>query len=206
MNELQMLIQKIRAGANIVDAYNDIVHKSLTDLRKIAGDSDSFSLPQFWALCKALAKNSKVGFDELKLLPAFNSDSKPIFGLEEKGIIGIAVHDGRPVSVHAGKPVYRRVFQTLMADQSYAASMDLQTFKDLQSAEQAKIAKYESELKVLTEIITGGGSDRNFLPRSSRNSLEERVWFLTNSLSESHKKFSDYEEGIKRCKKLLQVK
>jgi len=207
ITELQQLIQKIKAGSKPQDAYEEIVSKSMTDVRKIGNEPNSrWTQPQFWKVCQLLAKTDEVCYDDLRFSPAFNGDETCLSAMEGAGLITIISTNGRPVSLRAGRPVFRRAFKNMTLDVKYAATMDLLSYKALQSVEQAKIIGYETELRTLTEIITGNGSDRNFLVRSSRNSLEERVYFLTTVLSECNKKYTDLESGIKKCKKLLELK
>jgi len=68
--DLELFIQKIKAGSSSAEAFNDIIYKSVSELRKIGlGEGDirketkcPWDPIQFWILIDLLSKNDSVNF------------------------------------------------------------------------------------------------------------------------------------------------
>ncbi|KAJ3404507.1 mitochondrial escape protein 2 [Chytridiales sp. JEL 0842] len=227
LTDIELLIQKIHAGQKdksftmpqiITRAFNDIVVRSVTEIRKLGLGEESSSVtskkegefkkewttPQFWKIVKLLAKKEEVSFDELRFHPIFKGDETAIQSIERAGLITVGLKNGRPFIVRAGRPIYRTAFKSLIEDTKYAALMDIRLLKALMADEDVKIAKYETEMGKLVESFSFM-ADRSGFFTSRKNDLERRFDFLAGMLGESQKKIADYDAEERRLKALLKL-
>ncbi|KAI9204123.1 RNA12 protein-domain-containing protein [Polychytrium aggregatum] len=216
LKDLELFIQKIHAGATPTAAFNDIVMKSVAEVRRIGTgeeDENRSLLPwtpvQFWKIVQVLSKVEEAPFDDLRFHPLFKGDDRALRGMERAGLISIGLQNGRPFVLKPGKPVYRNAFSHLLNDTKFAATMGILTHKALQADEEAKINKYLAEMNTITNIITGGGANpdgRGLVSREAKGDLTKRLEFLATLVAESQAKIAEWYLEEQRCKKVVKLK
>ena len=216
LHDLDLVVQKIKAGQSPHEAFEDIVNRSISELRKIGlgEDTDKSHLPwnpiQFWKVVEILSKFEEVPFDNLCIHPVFKGDSNALIQMERAGILILNYESMRPVSIRVGKPIYRKAFQTMTNDDKLVATMGVMTAKQLVSDEQKKIDQYESELNVLTDVLIQYQKSsswwRHLLSRSTPFELKKRIDFLVGRLKESSDKVTKWVGDEIRFKKVLKLK
>lgn len=100
--DLELFIQKIKSGYTSQAAFNDIILKSLAELRKIGLGQGEFlgelkspwDPTQFWILVELLAKNESVMYDDLKQHNLFKNNETPLQQMENYGLITIVQEEG----------------------------------------------------------------------------------------------------------------
>ncbi|KAF9116865.1 mitochondrial escape protein 2 [Mortierella sp. AM989] len=209
LTDLELFVQKVKSGINPTDAVSDILSRAVIEVRKNAFDFESadkksqgWTPIQFWTIMKQLATEDAASYDELKIHPLFKNDDTPLSALEQAELITIIHKNGRPFSVKPGKPIYQSVFKEIVADESFAAVMDLETNIFLDKEEMAKIAKWESELKDLSKLLHNDGSwffGGGRIPKE----VDTRVKWLMKKLAESHVKIEKHEQEMGRAKKAV---
>ncbi|KAJ3391750.1 mitochondrial escape protein 2 [Lobulomyces angularis] len=211
--DLELLVQKIKIGMSPQDAYNEIILKSVTEIRKIGmnrNESDvqdkkhvaKWNIAQFWKIVELLSKFEEISYDDLRYHAVFGGDEMPLQYMENSGLINIFHSNGRPTSLKAGRPVYRAAFGKMMSDKKLVASMGVETNKILLSQIVSSIEKLEKELLTLIEIR----SERNSLTRATRNGLESRIEFIAGQLTAANKSCMDLDEQTRKYKENLQLK
>ncbi|KAI8811256.1 RNA12 protein-domain-containing protein [Cladochytrium replicatum] len=201
LTDLELLIQKIKAGAPAPDAFNDIVAKSIAEIRKVGLADDSAetkkSIPwrteQLW----------KVGYDELRMNPLFWGDEEALSQMESAGLINVIHQNSRPSSVRAGRPVYRVAFQRMVADTKLSATMGVRTLKRLMSKEEGKIRDWEDELTKLSNVLATGGVAS--VGPEARRGIESRIDYLGRQLGASAKKCEAWTVEEDRLKAKLKL-
>ncbi|KAJ7903824.1 RNA12 protein-domain-containing protein [Mycena olivaceomarginata] len=135
--DLENLIHKVRNGATVEGAVEDIIYREVNEVRKKAfGDDaeDAKNLPwgreQAWALFKLLSKNSELPYHEVLLEFPFKGDEAPLRSMEHAELISIGTHNGRPSTIRPGKPVFRAVFERLVNVK--ACELELLSLKDIE--------------------------------------------------------------------------
>ncbi|KAF7322646.1 hypothetical protein HMN09_00043200 [Mycena chlorophos] len=158
-SDLENLIHKVRNGATIDAAVEDIISRGVGELRKNAfGDDaeDAKSLPwtreEAWALFKLLAKKSEVPYHDVLLEFPFKGNETALRAMEHAEIISIATHNGRPSAIIPGRPVYRYVFQRLVDDPIFQATQEIAFNEKLITSSESTIKTCEQELLSLKEI------------------------------------------------------
>ncbi|KAF9178843.1 mitochondrial escape protein 2 [Haplosporangium sp. Z 767] len=209
LTDLELFVQKVKSGISPEDALHDILGKAVIEVRKSAFDYDNsdkkplnWTPIQFWAVMKQLAESDAVSFDELKIHPLFKLDEAPFRSMEQAELITISHKNGRPYSVRPGKPIYRAAFQEILKDEGFAAVMDLESNISLDKDETAKVAKWEGELKELSNLVRPDGSwlfGRGRVPEE----VDTRIKWLMKKLAESHEKIEQYEQEMGRAKKVV---
>ena len=180
-----------------------MITKSVTEIRKLNEKDSKWTIPQFWKIVELFSKSEQLDFQTVRFNNIFNGNDEPLFAMESLGLVTIIWKDGRPMFLKCGRPLYQSVFQRMMSDTKLKAAMNIITCKFIQKNEQTKLEVYEKEMMDLTRILSGGGSERVVLARSSRNAIEARIDLLTKLFIESQNKFKDAEEVMKKEKELL---
>jgi hypothetical protein len=103
--------------------------------------------------------------------------------------------NSRPSAIKPGKPVYNAAFKQILRDDVLRCRMDLALLGQLISMENANIAKFEAELKIL-------GAP---LPKRSWE-IDTRVKWLLGKLMSSQQKLELYEREISVLKEVLKTK
>ncbi|KAG0261304.1 mitochondrial escape protein 2 [Mortierella polycephala] len=209
LTDLELFVQKVMIGMGPEDALNDILGKAVVEVRKTAFDYDSgdkkpvsWTPIQFWKVMKQLAVSDAVSFDELKIHPLFKLDEAPFRAMEQAELITISHKNGRPYSVRPGKPIYRAAFQEILKDEGFAAVMDLESNIFLDKDEMVKMAKWEGEMRELSNLIRQDGSwffGHSRVPKE----VDTRVKWLMKKLAESHTKIEQYEQEMSRAKQMV---
>ncbi|KAG9291024.1 hypothetical protein G9A89_012896 [Geosiphon pyriformis] len=206
--DLQIFISKIKGGRSPTEALNDLISKSILEIRKYAfGDDvqDSKDIPwtgiQFWKIMKGLAQNKTIFYDTEKFSPIFNKDDTPLKAMEQAELITIMQLNGRPYIIRPGKPLYQAAFQQIASEKLFAATMELQTYEYLLAYETAKIHKYEAELNTLGQLFVK--QDGNWLLGAGKipSEIKERVDFLLMLLHKKHSLAAEYQRQVSAFKK-----
>lgn len=209
LTDLELFVQKIKSGQKPEDAVNDILGRAVVEVRKNAFDFDNsdgrtlnWTPIQFWAVMKQLAASETASFDELKIHPLFKNDEGPFSAMEQAELINIVHKHGRPYAVRPGKPIYRAAFQNILSDIGFSAVMDLESSTHLEKEEMVKVAKWEAELKELSNLLHTDGS---WLFGGGRvpKEVDTRVKWLMKKLAESHAKVEKYEMEASQAKKAV---
>ncbi|KAI8810013.1 RNA12 protein-domain-containing protein [Cladochytrium replicatum] len=211
LTDLELLIQKIKAGAPAPDAFNDIVAKSIAEIRKVGLADDSAeakkSIPwrteQLWKVIQLLGKYEEVGYDELRMNPLFWGEEEALSQMESAGLINVIHHNSRPYSIRAGRPVYRVAFQRMVADTKLSATMGVRTLKRLMVKEEGKIRDWEDELTKLSNVLATGGVAS--VGREARRGIESRIDYLGRQLGASAKKCEAWTVEEDRLKAKLKL-
>lgn len=101
-----------------------------------------------------------------------------------------------------GKPIYRAAFQEILSDEGFAAVMDLESSTFLDKEEMVKVAKWEGELRELSNLLHTDGTwifGRGRTPKE----VETRVKWLMKKLAESHGKIEKYEQEANTAKMVV---
>ncbi|KAJ6618269.1 RNA12 protein-domain-containing protein [Mycena sp. CBHHK59/15] len=160
-SDLESLIHKVRNGAHVEDAVEDIIARGVSELRKNAfGDDtdDAKNLPwsreQAWGLFKLLSKQAEVPYHEVLLEFPFKGDEAPLRSMEHAELISIGTHNGRPSTIRPGKPVFKYVFERLVNDSIFQATQDIAYNEKIISSAESTVKACEQELLSLKEIGT----------------------------------------------------
>ncbi|KAF9292407.1 mitochondrial escape protein 2 [Mortierella alpina] len=209
LTDLELFVQKIKSGMGPEDAVHDILGRAVIEVRKSAFDFDStdgrtltWTPIQFWAVMKQLASSELANFDELKIHPLFKNDESPFAAMEQAELITIVHKNGRPAAVRPGKPIYRAAFQDILQDTGFSAVMELESATFLEKEEMVKVAKWEAELKELSNLLHKDGSwifGGGRVPKE----VDTRVKWLMKKLAESHAKVEKYELEAANAKKAV---
>ncbi|KAI8820540.1 RNA12 protein-domain-containing protein [Fimicolochytrium jonesii] len=166
LTDLEMLIQKIRAGMTIDDAYKEIVFRAVNEVRKVGLGEDAtttdtshkirWSPVQFWKVVQILSKAEEVSYDGLRFNAHFKGDEGPIQAMERAGLIGITYDNGRPYGIRASRPVFRTAFQHMLMDQRLSATMGILTTKQQMADEEANIKGITAEMNTLDALSNNG--------------------------------------------------
>ncbi|KAK3840752.1 MAG: RNA12 protein-domain-containing protein [Linnemannia gamsii] len=207
LTDLELFVQKVKSGMGPEDAMHDILGRSVVEVRKNAFDFDTaekktlgWTPIQFWTVMKQLAAHDVVSFDELKIHPLFKNDETPFSAMEQAELISINHRNGRPYSIRPGKPIYRAAFQEILSDEGFKAVMDLESATFLDKDEMTKVAKWEGELRELSNLLHQDGS---WLFGGGRvpKEVDTRVKWLMKKLAESHSNIEKYEQDMLKAKK-----
>ncbi|KAF9426941.1 mitochondrial escape protein 2 [Podila epigama] len=210
LTDLELFVQKVKSGMTPKDAVHDILSRAVVEVRKSAFDLErsdkekdvGWTPIQFWAVMKQLAKQDAVQFDELKIHPLFKNDEAPFSAMEKAELISIGHKNGRPFVVRPGKPIYRAAFQEILSDSGFAAVMDLESSTFLEKDEMAKVAKWEGELRELSNLLHTDGTWMFGGGRTPKE-VDARVKWLMKKLAESHAKIETYEQEGLAAKKAV---
>ncbi|KAJ2353614.1 mitochondrial escape protein 2, partial [Coemansia sp. RSA 2618] len=157
LEDLQLFVQKVRAGESVDAALEDIVQRSITEVRKYAFADDSevgqcdhtWSPEQFWYLLTELALHRDVEYDRVRSSALFAGKDDALLGLAEAQLITMVYKNDRPSRIRAGRPVYAAAFARIVKDPGFASSMTVKMNKKFIDLETAKIRAAEDELAVL---------------------------------------------------------
>ncbi|KAG0334793.1 mitochondrial escape protein 2 [Podila horticola] len=210
LTDLELFVQKVKTGMSPQDAVHDILSRAVVEIRKNAFDLDrndkdktvGWTPIQFWAVMKQLATYDSVNFDELKIHPLFKNDEAPFSAMEQAELVTIGHRNGRPFVVRPGKPIYRAAFQEIISDEGFAAVMDLESSTFLEKEEMVKVAKWEGELRELSNLLHTDGA-WIFGGGRTPKEVATRVKWLMKKLAESHGKIEKYEQEANTAKKAV---
>ncbi|KAK9895624.1 hypothetical protein P389DRAFT_152177 [Cystobasidium minutum MCA 4210] len=162
LTDLETLIQKMRGGASVDEAVDDIISRSATEIVKncfLEDSEEAKALPwtreQVWYLVKALSKQKELSYAELLAGP-FKDQAKALRALEQAEIISIIHREGLQDAVRPGKPSYRTAFQQLAENKVFAAQNELIINNKAIADAQATVKSSSDELVKLSQLFTGG--------------------------------------------------
>lgn len=175
--DLELLLIKLRAGAEVEDAVSEIVKKNCAELRKQFLDTEvddyssdtteggkkrkSWSRLQAWTLIKGLAQHSgELNYAD-SLVNVFSSNEKALKEIEAAELISIHHSNGRPSIIRPAKPVYQTAFESLLSDRVYASTMEYALNQAAISKSEKELADASAELVQLSTVVgwkLGGGT------------------------------------------------
>ncbi|CEH19455.1 hypothetical protein CBOM_06777 [Ceraceosorus bombacis] len=162
MQDLEALTEKLGLGQNVPDAVEDIVTRTVVELRKNAfGDDleDAKSLPwkrgQAWTIVEQLSKGDELAYYGL-LHDAFKGDEAAVKALEQAEIISVKHADGRPSSIRAGRPVLREAMRRLVSEEVFANTQRLLSANEGIESTEKLVRDVEKELTELSALGSAG--------------------------------------------------
>ncbi|KAF7338610.1 Mitochondrial escape protein 2 [Mycena venus] len=203
--DLESLIHKVRNGASVEDAVEDIIYREVSEVRKKGfGDDaeDAKNLPwgreQAWSLFKMLSKKSELPYHEVLLEFPFKGDEAPLRSMEHAELIAIGTHNGRPSTIRPGKPVFRAVFERLVKDSIFQATQDIAFNEKIIASAESTVKACEQELLALKEI---GKDSEHWWGGNTASST--RTNYLLSKMQASTLKIEALERKNSELKKVL---
>ncbi|KAJ2678436.1 mitochondrial escape protein 2 [Coemansia spiralis] len=162
LEDLHVFVQKVNAGETIDGALEDIIQRSITEIRKYAFSDDSevgkcehtWTPEQFWCLLTELAKHNSIEYDRMRNSPLFVGDDKAFLGLAEAQLITMVYDNDRPSRILPGRPVFYTAFNRILENTGFSSTMSIKMNKKYVELETAKIRKAEEELSLLNVFRT----------------------------------------------------
>jgi len=201
LTDLEFLGRRIRTGENPKRAVDEIIAQSASEILKLhvlSGGKDGngerrWTPTQAWLLIERLALRDSLRYHEVLLTDVYKvSDADAVLqALEQAELITIVSSNGRPTAIRPGKPVYQPAFRLLTQDKVLKARLDLAILSEQIKSENAGVAKYEDELKLLGK-----------LPKQPWELSARTQWLLTK-LQASQEKIEKYEAESSQLKKIL---
>ncbi|KAJ1665584.1 mitochondrial escape protein 2 [Coemansia sp. RSA 1646] len=157
LEDLHVFVQKVNAGETLDGALEDIIQRSITEVRKYAFADDSevgkcehtWTPEQFWCILTELAVRESIEYDRIRNSPLFAGDDKALLGLAEAQLITMVYDNDRPARILPGRPVYSTSFRRILDAPGFANTMVIKMNKKYIELETAKIHKAEEELSLL---------------------------------------------------------
>lgn len=100
---------------------------------------------------------------------------------------------GRPNSVRPGKPIMYTVFNRLVADTVFNASMEIESQQFLKSSTEESLAKLQESVIQLSRVYNG----------KPPKEFDTRIRYLLSKIGKMQKDIETYEKSIADNKKLL---
>ncbi|KAI8968296.1 RNA12 protein-domain-containing protein [Mycotypha africana] len=199
LTELELLVQKMRMQMDAQTAFEDIVSRNMIEIRKYGfGDAvDDYhkiewTPTQFWAIVKRLTQSASINYDELKWGPEFSGDDNALKSMERAELILITQKEGRPHAIKPGKPIYYTVFNRLVSDTVFAASMEIDNNMVLKKKAEQEMTKLEDTIQKLASIS----------PKPPKE-IDERIRYLLSKLQAMEKSIEEYDANISKAKKIV---
>ncbi|PIA18983.1 hypothetical protein COEREDRAFT_6145 [Coemansia reversa NRRL 1564] len=131
LEDLQLFVQKVKAGESAASALEDIIQRSITEVRKHAFADDAevgqnehtWTPEQFWYLLTELAMHEDVEYDRMRNSALFAGRDDALLGLAEAQLITMVYNNDRPSRIRAGRPVYYAAFTRIVKDPGFSSSM-----------------------------------------------------------------------------------
>ncbi|KAJ2000875.1 mitochondrial escape protein 2 [Coemansia thaxteri] len=157
LEDLQLFVQKVRTGESIGAALEDIIQRSITEIRKHAFANDTevgqcehtWTPEQFWYLLTELARHESVEYDRMRNSSLFAGNDDALLGLAEAQLITMVYDNDRPSRIRPGRPVFFAAFNRILDDPGFSSTMAIRMSKRFVDLETAKIRKAEEELALL---------------------------------------------------------
>ncbi|WVF71877.1 hypothetical protein IAT40_006687 [Kwoniella sp. CBS 6097] len=214
MVDLETLVYKVRTGATIKDAVDDIILRNTVELRKAAfGDDseDAKALPwnraQAWRVVKDLASKGEISYAQLLQDFPFKGAEQSLKALEEHELVSVTYVDGRASKLKPGKPVFRYAFEALVNDPVFKASCQIEYNAALIAKAEADIRSYETELTTLKGITTEGGSEALGVNggwlSSGHSAIRDRAKWLLDKMGKGVEKTVKLEKENEEMGKVL---
>ncbi|KIS68234.1 uncharacterized protein UMAG_03816 [Mycosarcoma maydis] len=161
LTDLETLVQKVSLGQTVESAVQDIISRSVVELRKNAFGDDSgeaSSLPwtrsQAWTIVNKLAKTGEVSYYGL-LHNEFKGNETAIKSLEQAEIISVRHHDGRPSAIRAGRPVMQEAIKRLVSDRVFNDTQTLLANTGAIESAEKSLRTIEAEIADISKMIQG---------------------------------------------------
>ncbi|KAJ3013729.1 mitochondrial escape protein 2 [Thoreauomyces humboldtii] len=165
LTDLELLIQKIRAGMSPQDAYDEIVVRAINEVRKAGLGEDTatggssaghtqWTAIQFWKVVQLLTTHDEVSYDGTRWHPFFKGDEAPLQAMERAGLVAITYDTGRPAELRASRPVFRTAFAHMLADPALSATMGILTTSKLIADEEEALRKTVVEMNALANLAS----------------------------------------------------
>jgi len=204
-SNLDALVYKIRSGMSVEAAVEEIIERTMSELRKSAfGDDmdDAKSLPwgreQAWAIVSKLAQVDEIPYMNTLTGFPFNGDDIPLREMEHAELISIITNEGLPTSIRAGRPVYRQVFQRLVDDPIFYSLQEIGYNKKQIASAEARVRACEEELLTLKSI--GLDMRESYW---SKPPVSIRAKYLMHKMRSCSQKIIDLEKRNAQLKKVL---
>ncbi|KAF7292929.1 hypothetical protein MIND_01192000 [Mycena indigotica] len=205
-SDLDSLVYKVRNGATVPEAVEDIIARGVNELQKNAFADDAeeakqlpWTREQAWTLFKLLSKQSEINYHEALLEFPFKGDEAPLRSLEHAEIIAIEFPTGRPSTIKPGRPVYTYVFQRLVNDPIFRATQDIAFNEKLILSQESTIKACEQELLALKEIDVQG----HWLWGGGNTGAAVRMRYLSSKMRAASMKIDAAERQNVEMKKVL---
>ncbi|KAI9105786.1 RNA12 protein-domain-containing protein [Phlyctochytrium arcticum] len=204
LTDLEVLVQKIRAGMTPTEAYSEIVSRAVSELRKLGlfedapAGSTSWTPIQFWLLATLLTTQDFVSYDALRFHALFKGDAAPLHAMERTGVISLMYDNGRPFGVKPARPVHRAAFEEMQRDKNLAAVLQILTVKQLTADEENNIKSCTAELERLLPLSTSK------VP-SVKYEVQERMDMLGKSIGASVQKIKDLGVEVGDAKAVVKL-
>ncbi|GAC92454.1 potential mitochondrial maintenance protein [Pseudozyma hubeiensis SY62] len=161
LTDLETLVQKVSLGQTVESAVQDIISRSVVELRKNAFGDDSgeaSSLPwtrsQAWTVVNKLAKTGEISYYGL-LHNEFKGNESAIKSLEQAEIISVRHHDGRPSAIRAGRPVMQEAIKRLVGDKVFNDTQTLMANAGAIESAEKSMRTIEAEIADISKMIQG---------------------------------------------------
>ncbi|GAA5992192.1 hypothetical protein JCM10908_001812 [Rhodotorula pacifica] len=159
--DLELLVQKIRAGQTAGEAVEDLIQRNASEIhKKLFGDDEEEAKTFKWSkqqaldLIKGLSDKGELKYAET-LLTTFGGDDAPLRALESASLVSIQHTNGRPSTIKPGKPVYRAACELLLHDAPFRAAIEYRTAVAGIASANAAVASAQAELIELSKLFTG---------------------------------------------------
>lgn len=118
----------------------------------------------------------------------------PLKAMERAELITIIQKEGRPDSIRPGKPVFYTVFNRLVSDTVFAASMEVECNMALKKQSETEMTKLENNIEKLTNI-----NATNKPPKE----VQVRIQYLLTKLASIQNLIENYDKKIKDAKEVI---
>ncbi|CBQ68428.1 related to PRP12-involved in early maturation of pre-rRNA [Sporisorium reilianum SRZ2] len=161
LTDLETLVQKVSLGQTVESAVQDIISRSVVELRKNAFGDDSgeaSSLPwtraQAWTIVSKLARTGEIAYYGV-LHNEFKGNEAAIKALEQAELIAVRHHDGRPSAIRAGRPVMQQAIKRLVGDRVFSDTQTLLANAGAIESAEKTLRAIEAEIADISRMIQG---------------------------------------------------
>lgn len=217
LTELDKLIEKIKAGVQLEVAVEEIVMRSVMEIKKKismdgeTGDGVKWSRNQLWGLIRALDARDELMW-HATVVDLFDGDESGLYALEDTNLITIVHRDIGGSVIRIGKPIYRSAIRRILEeDVAFTAYQDrIASMKKLKKAEEEIKQKIGDlmELAKLFPIIGTMGSSSNWSLGSASGKLPDEIkWKVEKTLKKLKTlqgQVDQLEKSIEQAKKGLE--
>ena len=192
-----------------MDAFADMVQRSLVELRKIGAFDEtvmkdkSWTSIQFWKIVQVLSARDAILYDELLMDPLFKADPFPVQQMERAGLVTCVYQNGRPYLIKPGRPIFKVAFTEMVNDDRQRLFMEAVTCKQLAEDYTKKLRDFEAELELLNGIeYTSSAIWRTFFG----DNIDSRKQWLVKMIARNASRAEEYTEKQIMCKSKLKLK
>ena len=122
-------------------------------------------------MIKGLAQHSgELSYPD-SLINIFGSNERALKEIEAAELISIHHSNGRPSLIRPAKPVFQTAFESLLADEVYASTMDYSLNQAAIAKSEKELAEASAELVQLSTVVgwkLGGGAPTEVLQSAQR--------------------------------------